>query len=116
MAKRPEDRFQSATAMAQALQHAAGELPAHEWRPVSSRSGVPMISRSGSRVAPPPAPADFAHRSTVATPPPPPSRKRLWIAAAVVSIVAIVVVIVAIFQRGGETPAPTVAAAQPPMV
>jgi len=119
MAKRPEDRFQSATAMAQALQHAAGELPAHEWRPVSSRSGVPMISRSGSRVAPPPSPADFAHRSTVATPPPPPSRKRLWIAAAVVSIVAIVVVIVAVVQGGEDKPvAPTVAAVSPspPMV
>ncbi|HET9986893.1 MAG TPA: serine/threonine-protein kinase [Kofleriaceae bacterium] len=115
LAKRPEDRFQSATAMAHALQHAATELPAHEWRPVSSRSGVPMISRSGSRAAPPPSPADFAHRSTVATPPPPPSRRRLWIAAAVLSIVAIVVVIVALSQ-GGTPPPAQVATAAPPMV
>ncbi|MEP6862246.1 MAG: serine/threonine-protein kinase [Deltaproteobacteria bacterium] len=118
MAKRPEDRFQSATAMAQALQQAAADLPAHEWRPVSSRSGVPMISRSGSRAAPPqaPSPADFAHRSTVATPPPPPSRRRLWIAAAVLSIVAIVVVIIALSQANGPAAAPAVAVAAPPMV
>ena len=115
MAKRPEERFQSATAMAQALQHAAAELPAHEWRPVSSRSGVPMISRSGSRAAPPPSPADFAHRSTVATPPPPPSRRRLWIAAVVLSIVAVVVVIVALSQ-GGSPARGQVATASPPMV
>jgi serine/threonine protein kinase len=115
MAKRPEDRFQSATAMAQALQHAAADLPAQEWRPVSSRSGVPMISRSGSRAAPPPSPADFAHRSTVATPPPPPSRHRMWIAAAVLSIVAIVVVILAI-SHSSPPPPPTVAAASPPLV
>ena len=117
MAKRPEDRFQSATAMAQALQHAAAELPAHEWRPVSSRSGVPMISRSGSRAAPPqaPSPADFAHRSTVATPPPPPTRKRLWIAAVVLSVVAIVVVIIALAQGERPAPAQTVAAAAPPL-
>jgi len=116
MAKRPEDRFQSATAMAQALQHAAAELPQHEWRPVSSRSGVPMISRGGSRVVAP-SPADFAHRSTVATPPPPPSKKRLWIAAVVLSVVAIVVVIIAIGQGGTDKPAaPTVAAAAPPMI
>jgi len=116
MAKRPEDRFQAATAMAQALQHAAAELPQHEWRPVSSRSGVPMISRGGSRVVPPagPSPADFAHRSTVATPPPPPSKKRLWVAAVVLGIVAIV--IIAIAQNGTDKAAPptTIAVASPP--
>ena len=109
MAKRPEDRFQSVTAMAQALQHAAAELPADAWRPVSSRGGLsPMISRSGSRAAPPP-PQDFAHRPTLAATTR--SRhRRLWVVAALLGAIALVVILLAL-QHGGS--APVVAQATP---
>jgi serine/threonine-protein kinase len=111
MAKRPEDRFQSVTAMAQALQHAAAELPADAWRPVSARGGMsPMISRSGSRAAPPP-PPDFAHGPTVAATTR--SRhRRLWVVAALLSAIALAVILLAL-QHGGSSP-PAIAEAPPP--
>ncbi len=34
LAKRPQDRFQSAAAMAEALRHAAGEIAPDQWRPL----------------------------------------------------------------------------------
>ncbi|NVB82699.1 MAG: protein kinase [Kofleriaceae bacterium] len=46
LAKDPAHRFQSVTAMAQALAHAASALPAEQWRPLSTRGG-PRISASG---------------------------------------------------------------------
>ena len=54
LAKRPDERFQSVTAMAQALNAAAAELPPEAWRPLSSRNqSMPLVSRGGSRAAPP---------------------------------------------------------------
>jgi serine/threonine protein kinase len=50
LAKDPSHRFQSATAMAQALAHATQALPPEAWRPLATRGG-PRISASG--VGPP---------------------------------------------------------------
>jgi serine/threonine protein kinase len=46
LAKDPAHRFQSATAMAQALSHATATLPPEQWRPLSTRGG-PRISAAG---------------------------------------------------------------------
>jgi serine/threonine protein kinase len=48
LAKRPDERFQSMSAMAQALAHAASALPAEQWKALSS-SGGPRIAPSGIR-------------------------------------------------------------------
>jgi serine/threonine-protein kinase len=60
LAKRPEQRFQSVSAMAQALAHAASVLPASQWQPLSSRGG-PRIAPSGIR---PMVRATLGHRTT----------------------------------------------------
>ncbi len=46
LAKDPSHRFQSATAMAQALAHATQALPPEQWRPLATRGG-PRISAAG---------------------------------------------------------------------
>jgi serine/threonine-protein kinase len=78
LAKDPAQRFQSATAMAQALQHASKELRPEEWRSLSTRGAIitggqvsaTHISRppqSGPRVAtsaaPPPSQAEQPTRA-----------------------------------------------------
>jgi serine/threonine protein kinase len=53
LAKDPAHRFQSATAMAQALVHATANLPAEQWKPLSTRGGsrisMPGIGASTER-------------------------------------------------------------------
>jgi hypothetical protein len=55
-----DERFQSVSAMAQALAHAASVLPASQWKPLSSR-GVPRIAPSGNRPMMSPS---FGHATT----------------------------------------------------
>jgi len=47
LAKRPEHRFQSAAAMAHALDHAAADLPSDQWRDVATRRSRMSIRPSG---------------------------------------------------------------------
>lgn len=96
MAKRPEDRFQSVTAMANAIQGAAADLPEEAWRPVSARGALsPMIARAATPAQ------ESAPRPTVATAAP--ARRRwLWISAAAVSVLAIAAIGVAIQHGGGR--------------
>ena len=51
LAKDPAHRFQSATAMAQALGHAGSELAPDQWRPLSSRSGAIASRPSAERLS-----------------------------------------------------------------
>jgi serine/threonine-protein kinase len=78
LAKDPAQRFQSATAMAQALAHAASALAQEQWKPLSSRGGVhtPRISAQGGvqptpkltpQQSPHPIPME-AYRSTAVAP------------------------------------------------
>ena len=64
LAKDPARRFQSATAMAQALTHAAAGLTQDQWKPLSSRAGVitPRISAAQGVERTP------GHRSTAVAP------------------------------------------------
>ena len=52
LAKDPGQRFQTATAMAQAVQHAAKELRPEDWRALSTRSG--LITGGGTHISRPP--------------------------------------------------------------
>jgi serine/threonine protein kinase len=83
LAKQPEQRFQSVSAMAQALAHAASVLPAAQWKPLSTRGG-PRIAVSGNRPIPSdlrPTPSDvrptrddravLGHQPTLQQPTPP---------------------------------------------
>jgi len=57
LAKRPEHRFQSAAAMAHAIDHAAADLPSDQWRDVAtrrSRMSIRPSSRSVKRSPEPP--------------------------------------------------------------
>jgi serine/threonine protein kinase len=51
LAKKPEHRFQSAAAMAHALEQASHELPEEQWRELSTRS-APLTRGSAPRVRP----------------------------------------------------------------
>jgi hypothetical protein len=66
LAKKPGERFQSAAAMANALERAAAELPATQWRELSARR-APLSRGSAPRVRPPttaPPPMTIANRDT----------------------------------------------------
>jgi serine/threonine protein kinase len=80
LAKRADERFQSVSAMAQALAHAASALPADQWKPLSS-SGGPRIVPSGIRAyATIKEPTPGAFRSTAVAPKTEKQRsRRVWI-------------------------------------
>ena len=66
LAKQPEMRFQSAAAMANALEQASTELPQDQWRELSARS-APLSRGSAPRVRPPttaPPPMTVRDRNT----------------------------------------------------
>ena len=113
LAKDPEERFQSAAAMAQALAHASSGLGAAQWRALSSSrtaavtprlSGGGMGAQPTPRATPPP--RRELHRSYAVAPTtpaaPPRSRlgRKLALAAAVLLALGIVGA-VAITQRSG---------------
>ncbi len=103
LAKDPEHRFQSAHAMAQALQHAAASLPPEAWLPLSTR-GTPRVSASGVR-APSGAKIHSADalRSTAVAPPPTAARRRRRGIAVVIACAALVALgVTALIVSGGS--------------
>jgi len=93
LAKRPEERFQSAGAMAQALAHAASGLTAEQWKPLSSRSGARIAF--GQQTTDKQGTPD-AYRSTAVAPTTEVSRKRRNIAIGLVAV-AIVATTITMF-------------------
>ena len=129
LAKDPAQRFQHASAMTEALHHAARELTPDQWRVLSSRRGgitgrpsleaivQPSPSQPGHAPTQP-SPSQAGHDPTMrsATPIPsvptraPASRRGVWIAiAAIVAVTGGIAVIVA--SQQGEPPSPPGAAA-----
>jgi serine/threonine protein kinase len=107
LAKNPDERFQSVTAMAQALNHAAAELPPDAWRPLSSRNNsMPLVSRggSGSRAA-----AEL--RATVPSSTPPPETRSRWPLLVIAAAVVIAIVVLAVVFH--EAPAQVAQATSP---
>ncbi len=96
MAKHPNDRFQTVAHMAHALHEASSTLPPEAWRPLSSRGGMPLISRSGagSRAQP-------ANMATVPVEPKRESKKGAWIAVGVIAVIAIAIASF-VAARGGD--------------
>ena len=112
LAKRPDDRFASAAAMAQALQQSAAALPAAQWRALSSRTRLPG---GGSRTAAGPE-LPLAYRQTQPVGPSPTvARSRRQLIAGAVAVVAVLVglAVVALLRRAGGGP-PAVALAGGP--
>jgi serine/threonine-protein kinase len=82
LGKRPEERFGSAEAMAQALSHAAASLPASAWQPLSRRAGatagvavppIPLVTtplRIAASLAPPVLATVPLRAATPSSPPP----------------------------------------------
>ena len=102
LAKKPEDRFQTATAMANALAHVATLLPAAERRPLAPQIGkrFPVPSHRRSSPAIDALAATTAERSGVNTAydkprPAPRSPRRRWRELAVIGGVAVAIAIAA---------------------
>jgi hypothetical protein len=103
LAKRPEDRFQSASALANALAHTTAQLATDQQRTVASRPGqtlqiTPAMAAvvEPSRLEAPTAVEPSARRARVAT-----ARKRRWPLVAIVLGVAVVGGVTALALRGG---------------
>ncbi|MEO8705098.1 MAG: hypothetical protein ABI867_33905, partial [Kofleriaceae bacterium] len=63
LAKSPDDRFQSAAAMAEALRHAATDLPPQQWHALSRGGVIHGGNRSITRVQPQPTPIRIKRES-----------------------------------------------------
>jgi hypothetical protein len=104
LAKPPDQRFATATAMSLALQHATQQLPPDQWRPLTPPASQPSTgswaptppsswSGQGSRPPPPPVgPPPIGNVSTVSAGQvtrgaKPRSSKKMWIALAVMAVV-----------------------------
>jgi serine/threonine protein kinase len=109
LAKDPAQRFQSAAAMAQALNHASAELPADAWRPLS-RSANPVVTPrlSAGGFTPPPTPQQqqrpaevTERRHSHAVAPVTQTRRRtpLWIALAILVLAGIAAIAIALAPR-----------------
>ena len=105
LAKQPAQRFQTALAMAQALQHAANDLRPEDWRALSTRGAIITGGRASTHISQP-------HRTTVASPTQrretttPSTRKNLpWIIGIVATAAIAVIVTVLVMRR---PPAPVV--------
>jgi serine/threonine-protein kinase len=109
LAKDPGHRFQSATAMAQALGHAGSELAPEQWRALSSRAGAiasrpsadRMSSLARSRATPVPTPPPASAPTTAAVKP---SRRGLvlGIAGATLLVVGAIVGVIAAQSKPKE--------------
>ena len=103
LAKDPSQRFQTARAMAQALQHASSELRADDWRALSTRGAV--ITGRGAGTAHLSGPPLRNAPTTTAAPTPSPRRARgplPWIIAMVATTAIAVVVTWAVVRRAPE--------------
>jgi serine/threonine-protein kinase len=121
LAKDPKDRFHTAGAMAQAMNHAATSLPSEQWKPLSSRGGV-MTGRPSMERAKQLTPAEIGKAPTrVATPipgPPDPTiatrRNGKWIALGAGLLAVIGIVLVVVSQTGGSAESASPAVTPPP--
>jgi len=118
LAKRPDERYQSAAAMAEALQQAAIGLPADQWRTLSSR--VSSSSRAIGPVTPSSgATTPEALRQTQFAAGPPTLRitRRAGLVVGGVAVVAAAIALVVVLHEGASPPAaaavPTLAAPPP---
>jgi hypothetical protein len=113
LAKDPAQRFQTAAAMAQALNHASAELPPDAWRPLS-RSASPVVTPrlSAGGFTPPPTPQQLAnhaprpvelterrHSHAVAPLTQARGRKSLWIALAVLLLAGVAAIVIVLSPR-----------------
>ncbi|MEO8843619.1 MAG: serine/threonine-protein kinase [Kofleriaceae bacterium] len=109
LAKHPDQRFQSVTAMAQALNQAATELSPEARRPLSSRNqGRPLVSRGGSGSSR----AAAELRATVPSSTPPPETRSRWPLLVLAAAVVIAIVALAVVFHAGSSP-PQIAQATP---
>lgn len=123
LAKEPRDRFQTAEAMVQALQHAATVLSGDQWRPLSSRAAriaarpsmeralQPTPSGAAGRIATPiPTPNRSPTPEAQLTRPEPPDRTEAvrgrgrWVALAALALVAGGGTLVAVKMSGSAAP------------
>jgi len=108
LAKRPDERFQSVSAMAQALAHAASVLPPAQWQPLSSRGG-PRIAPSGlGHQATIKQDTPSAFRSTAVAPSTEHRRRAVWILPVLGILGVLVGAVLLIVARSSskEEPAP----------
>ena len=113
LAKDPEGRFQTAAAMAQALQHASAELPPDAWRSLSRRGAIMTGPPSGQRTP--------QHPTTRAAPTPhhdvtraEPRQRPRWpwiVAIAGTAAVAVVATWIAVGRSSSSAVAPAADAA-----
>lgn len=130
LAKDPAMRFQSAAAMANALEQASAGLPQEQWRELSTRS-APLSRGSAPRVRRPttePPPMTYRHRDTppaisavnvpkVKSPPVKRSKRPYVLVALAMAVTGVVgAVIATAAQRGDDKPAVVVANETPPVV
>jgi serine/threonine protein kinase len=114
LAKRPDDRFPSAAAMAHALQHAAATLPADQWRSLSSRA---TGSRAGRGSVTPSALPPAFHPTRPARPAPTvegSGRIGLIIGAVVVAALAVGITLFVVTHGNASEPSAEVASTTQP--
>jgi len=115
LAKRPEDRFQTAAEMMTALAQAAGALPQEAWGPLphadSTPGALPTPQQRGSRQGTPMTPAPRATQAPATDPVVPARRSRapLFIAAGAVLVAAGIGAGVVVSRRSDRTPVATAA-------
>ncbi|MDQ3338632.1 MAG: serine/threonine protein kinase [Myxococcota bacterium] len=105
LAKNPAQRFQSALAMAQALQHASNELRPEDWRSLSTRGAIITGGRASTHISKP-------HKPTTATPTPRQGRPAratvstrgnlMWIIGIAATAAIAVLVTVLVMRRAPE--------------
>jgi serine/threonine protein kinase len=103
LSKQPAQRFQTALAMAQALQHASNELRPEDWRALSTRGAIITGGRASTHISQP-------HKTTSATPTPrrdqratQSTRKNLpWILGIAATAAIAVLVTVFVMRRTDE--------------
>ena len=123
LAKDPKDRFQTAQAMTQAMNHAANGLAPEQWRPLSSRQGMMTGRPSMERSLAPTPPEIGAAPTRVATPIPGPPRGAdtlatrrtgTWLALAAAIAVVGGVALIAMSRSGGSAESDSPAVSPPP--
>ena len=114
LAKDPAQRFQTAGAMAQAVQHASNELRPEDWRSLSTRGAIITGGRATAHISKPPHKAPTTHAAPTPRTPTQSTRRNLpWIIGIAVTAAIAVVVTVLVMRRTPEAPAQVVAEAAP---
>ena len=113
LAKSPAERFQTATAMAQAVQHAAKELRPEDWRALSTRSSLITGGGAATHISRPPHKPVTTHASPTPRQEPAPQRTHApsarsnlpWILGMVATAAIGVLVTLLFVRRSSEAPA-----------